>query len=63
LRPSPPTRRLAADESGATAIDYALIASMVSIVIAVAVNAMAVVVNAMGVTVQGMFQSVADLVH
>jgi pilus assembly protein Flp/PilA len=49
-------RRLAVDASGATAIEYALIASMVSIVIAVAVNAM-------GVTVQGMFQSVADLMH
>jgi pilus assembly protein Flp/PilA len=49
-------RRLATDRSGATSIEYAMIASVVSIVIITAVNAM-------GVSVQGMFQSVSDLMH
>jgi Flp pilus assembly pilin Flp len=46
----------AADQSGATVIEYAMLASMVSIVIIVAVNAM-------GVTVSDMYQSVSDLMH
>jgi pilus assembly protein Flp/PilA len=50
------TKRFAADRSGATVIEYAMIASVVSIVIVVAVNAM-------GVSVHDMFQQVSDLMH
>jgi Flp pilus assembly pilin Flp len=49
-------KRFAADRSGATVIEYAMIASVVSIVIALAVNAM-------GVSVQGMYQSVYNMMH
>jgi len=48
------TRRLARDESGATAIEYAMIASVVSAVIAGAVTAL-------GLTVTGLYQSVLSL--
>jgi pilus assembly protein Flp/PilA len=47
-------RRLAADKSGATAIEYAMIASAIAAVIAGSVNAL-------GVTVHDMYQSVASL--
>jgi Flp pilus assembly pilin Flp len=49
-------KRLAVDRSGATVIEYAMIASVVSIVIVLAVNAM-------GVSVQGMYQSVYNMMH
>jgi Flp pilus assembly pilin Flp len=47
-------KRLAADRSGATVIEYAIIASMLSIVIVVGANSL-------GVTVTGLYQSVANL--
>ncbi len=45
------TKRLAHDESGATSIEYALIASGISIVILVAVNTL-------GTTLNGMYSSI-----
>jgi Flp pilus assembly pilin Flp len=47
-------KRLGADKSGATAIEYALIASFVGAVIAGAVMAL-------GVKVTGLYQSVSNL--
>jgi Flp pilus assembly pilin Flp len=49
-------RRLAADQSGAVAIEYVMIASVVSIVILAALSGM-------GVSVKGMYQSLSDLMH
>jgi pilus assembly protein Flp/PilA len=49
-------RRVRKDRSGATAIEYALIASLVSIVIATAVGAMATQLGAL-------FNSVAAAFH
>lgn len=45
-------RQLVADQSGATAIEYALIASGIALVIITTVNSL-------GTTVSGMFSSVA----
>jgi len=45
------TKSLARDESGATSIEYALIASGISIVILVAVNTL-------GTTLNGMYSSI-----
>jgi pilus assembly protein Flp/PilA len=47
-------RQLAADKSGATAIEYAMIASAIAAVIVGSVNAL-------GLSVRGMYQSIASL--
>ncbi len=46
-------RRLAADESGATAIEYAMIASGIALAVVAAITAL-------GGSVKGLFQSVAN---
>ena len=49
-------KRFAKDESAATAIEYCLIASLISVAIIVGVNAV-------GLTLNGTYQSVINALH
>ncbi|MGZ3375455.1 MAG: Flp family type IVb pilin [Phenylobacterium sp.] len=48
-------RRFGKDRSGATAIEYALIASLIAVVIVTAVGAMATQIGALFTAIQGAF--------
>jgi Flp pilus assembly pilin Flp len=50
------TRRLAQNPAGATAVEYAMIASGIAVAIALAVKSL-------GVTIQGFFTSLVGLFH